>query len=162
MAVGDALVSWLSLTSTTTNFFSKLPTAFLTFWNRDEWRKYAGKKFRHNLVLNSQPPGHESNTLNTKPPGWGNKQKIDHCRRVLNNTFICLCWLHTWSILIWRCIKPPLHRAWLIYMPMFVSKSLVWLKYSCHQYPCYFHQQNFPFSGNSMPTSKSIEIVSNP
>ena len=32
-------------------------------------RKYAGKKVYLNKVSNSQPPGHESDTLTTEPPG---------------------------------------------------------------------------------------------
>ena len=36
-------VSWLSHTSTKTNFFSKPPTTFLTCFSRGERRNYAGK-----------------------------------------------------------------------------------------------------------------------
>ena len=52
-------------------FFPKPPTTFLTCFSRGESRKYAGKKFRLNKVSNSQPPGHESDTLATEPPGPG-------------------------------------------------------------------------------------------
>ena len=45
--------------------------AFLTCFCRGERRKYAGKKVRLNRGSNSQPPGHESVTLTTEPPGWG-------------------------------------------------------------------------------------------
>ena len=38
---------------------------------RGERRKYAGKKSRLNRGSNSQPPGHESDTLTTEPPGRG-------------------------------------------------------------------------------------------
>ena len=72
--VGDAhvCVSWLSHTSTNTNFFpANPPTSFLTCFSRGERRKYAGKKFRLNRVSNSQPPGHKSDTINTEPPGAG-------------------------------------------------------------------------------------------
>ena len=41
----------------------------LTYFCRGERRKYAGKKSRLNRGSNSQPPGHESDTLTTKPPG---------------------------------------------------------------------------------------------
>ena len=41
-------------------FFPKPPTTFLTCFCRGERRKYAGKKFRFNQGLNSQPLGHES------------------------------------------------------------------------------------------------------
>ena len=70
MAVGDAHVFPGFLTTVlNTNFFPKPPTAFLTCFSRDERRKYAGKKFRINRVSNSQPPGHESDTLTTDPSG---------------------------------------------------------------------------------------------
>ena len=38
---------------------------------RGERRKYAGKKSRLNRGSNSKPPGHESDTLTTEPPGRG-------------------------------------------------------------------------------------------
>ena len=52
-------------------FFSKPPSTFLTCFCRGERRKYAGKKSRLNQGLNSQPQGHEFDTLTTEPPGWG-------------------------------------------------------------------------------------------
>ena len=61
-------VSWLSHTSTNTTFLSK-PTDY--FSCRGERRKYAGNKSRLNRGSNSQPPGHESDTLTTEPPGRG-------------------------------------------------------------------------------------------
>ena len=36
-----------------------------------ERQTYAGKKIRLYRVSNSQPPGHESDTLTTEPPGRG-------------------------------------------------------------------------------------------
>ena len=42
-------------------------TTFITCFSRGERRKYARKKFRLVRVLNSQPPGHESDTLTTQP-----------------------------------------------------------------------------------------------
>ena len=68
------VISWrsrLSHASTNTTFFPKPPTTFLTCFSRGERRNYAGKKFRLNRVLNSQPQGHESDTLTTEPPGRG-------------------------------------------------------------------------------------------
>ena len=47
-------VSWLSHTSTNTNFFPKPPTTFLTCFSKGERQKYAGKKFRLNRVSDSQ------------------------------------------------------------------------------------------------------------
>ena len=52
-------------------FFPKPPTTFLTCFCRGERRKYAGKKVRPNRGSNSKPPGHESDTLTTEPPGQG-------------------------------------------------------------------------------------------
>ena len=69
MAVGDAHVSWLFHTSTDTNLFPKPPTTFLRSFCRGERRKYTIKKFRLNRLSNSQPPGHESDTLTTESPG---------------------------------------------------------------------------------------------
>ena len=70
MAVGDAYVFPGFLTPVLTQlFFPKPPTAFLTCLCRGERRKYTGKKSRLNQGSNSQPPGHESDTLTTEPPG---------------------------------------------------------------------------------------------
>ena len=69
MAVGDAHVFPGFLTPVLTQlFFPKPPTTFLTCFCRGERRKYAGKKSRLNRGSNSQPPGHESDTLTTEPP----------------------------------------------------------------------------------------------
>ena len=72
MAVGDAYVFPGFLTPVLTQlFFPKPPTTFLTCFCRGERRKYAGKKSRLIRGSNSQPPGHESDTLTTEPPGRG-------------------------------------------------------------------------------------------
>ena len=74
MAVGDAHVFPGFLTPVLTQlFFPKPPTTFLTCFCRGERRKYAGKKSRLNRGSNSQPPGLESDTLTTEPPGRVNK-----------------------------------------------------------------------------------------
>ena len=52
-------------------FFPKPPTAFLTCFCRGEQRNYATKKVCLNQGLNSEPPGHESDTLTTEPSGQG-------------------------------------------------------------------------------------------
>ena len=71
MAVVDARVFPGFLTLVLIQFFfPKPPTTFLTRFCRGERRKYAGKKVRLNQVSNSQPPGHDSDTLTTEPPGW--------------------------------------------------------------------------------------------
>ena len=62
--------SWLSHTLTQP-FFRKPPTTFLTCFCRGERRKFAGKKSRLNRGSNSQPPGHECDTLTTEPPARG-------------------------------------------------------------------------------------------
>ena len=72
MAVGDAHAFPCFLTPVLTQIsFLKPPTTFLTCFNRGEKQKCTGKKFHLNLVSNSQPPGHESDTLTTMPPGRG-------------------------------------------------------------------------------------------
>ena len=72
MAVGDAYVFPGVLTPVLTQlFFPKPPTTFLTCFCRGERRKYAGKKSCLNRGSNSQPPGHESDTLTTEPPRRG-------------------------------------------------------------------------------------------
>ena len=78
MAVGDAHVFPGFLTPVLTQlFFPKPPTAFLTCFCRGERRTYAEKKSRLNWGSNSQPPGHESDTLTTELPrrDAGNTQK---------------------------------------------------------------------------------------
>ena len=75
MAVGDAQVfpGFLTLVLINSTFsFQSKPTTFLTCFSRGERWKYAGKKVRLNRVSNSQPPGHESDTLTTEQPGRGN------------------------------------------------------------------------------------------
>ena len=72
MAVGDAYVFPGFLNPVLTQLFCpKPPTSFLTCFCIGEKRKYAGKKSRHNRGSNSQPPGHESDTLTTEPSGRG-------------------------------------------------------------------------------------------
>ena len=72
MAVGDAYVFPGFLTQVLTQlFFPKPPTTFRTCFCRGERRRYAGKKSRLNQGSNSQPPGHESDTLTTEPNGRG-------------------------------------------------------------------------------------------
>ena len=76
MAVGDTYVFPGFLTPVLTQlFFPKPPTTFLTCFCRGERRKYAGKKSRLNRGSNSQPPGHEFDTLTTEPPGRGSEAK---------------------------------------------------------------------------------------
>ena len=53
-----------------TTVFPKPLTTFLTCSSRGERRRYAGEKVRLKRVPNSQPPGHDSYTLTTEPPGW--------------------------------------------------------------------------------------------
>ena len=77
-------VSWLSHTLTNTTFFPKPPTTFLTCFCRGERRKYVGKEFCLNQVSNSQPPGHESYTLTTDPPG----------RSYLKCDILCSTWIN--------------------------------------------------------------------
>ena len=68
MAVSDThdSVAWLSHTSTNTTSFPKPPTTFLTCF-RGETGKYVREKVCLNQVSNSQPLGHESDTLTSEP-----------------------------------------------------------------------------------------------
>ena len=79
MAVGDAYVFPGFLTPVLTQLFlPKPPFIFLTCFSRSERPKYAGQKVCLNHVSNSQPPSHESDTLNTVQLGqgkWVNKKK---------------------------------------------------------------------------------------
>ena len=92
MVVGDAYVFPSFLTPVLTQlFFPKPPITFLTCFCRDERRKHAGKKCRLNQGSSLQPPGHESDTLTTEPPGRGS---ID-----IDYTFIYLCrYIYTRSL----------------------------------------------------------------
>ena len=84
MAVGDAYVFPGFLTPVLTLlFFPKPPTTFFTCFCRGERRKYAGTKSRLNWELNSQPPGHESDTLTTEPPGRGKGRNAGHQHFIL-------------------------------------------------------------------------------
>ena len=72
MAVGDAHVFPGFLTPVLTRlFFPKPPTTFLKCFCTGERRKYAGKKVRLTRGSDSQLPGHEPDTLTTKPPVQG-------------------------------------------------------------------------------------------
>ena len=76
MAVGDAYVFPGFLTPVPTQlFFPRPPTTFLTCFCRGERRKHVGKKSRLNCGSNSQPLGHESDTLTTEPPGRGSDDR---------------------------------------------------------------------------------------
>ena len=90
MAVGDAYVFPGFLTPALTQlFFPKPPTTFFTCFCRAERRKYAGKKSRLNRGSNSQPPGHDSDTLTTEPPGRGdNKFYMGLFSEIFQNLFV--------------------------------------------------------------------------
>ena len=84
MAVGEAHVFPGFLTPVLTQlFFPKPLTTFLTCFSRGERQKYARKKVCLIQVSNSQPPGHESDTLTTEPPGQG--------LRIMENFFSPAC-----------------------------------------------------------------------
>ena len=77
MAVGDAYVFPGFLKPILTQlFFPKPQTSFLTCFYRGERWKYAGKKSHLNQGSNSQPPGHESDTLTDEPPRWQSLQTL--------------------------------------------------------------------------------------
>ena len=84
MAVGDAYMFPGFLTPVLKQlFFPKPPTTFLTCYRRGERRKYAGKKSRLNRGSNSQPPGHESDTLTTEPTGRTHKKKNSEEKKIV-------------------------------------------------------------------------------
>ena len=56
-------------------FFPNTQTTFLTYFFRSERQKYAGKIVCLNRGSNSQPPGHESDTLITEPLERGEREK---------------------------------------------------------------------------------------
>ena len=88
MVVSDAYVLPGFLTPVQTQlFFPKPPNTFLTCFCREERRKYTEKKSRLNWGTNSQPPGHEPDTLTTEPPGWGvlNQTQISRTYRLLQH-----------------------------------------------------------------------------
>ena len=114
MAVGDAYVFPGFLTPVLTQlFFPKPPTTFLTCFCRGERRKYAGKKSRLNRGSNSQPPGHESDTLTTEPSGRGFSHSIFGTFGELSNIFnkfkIVICKLFKFwknlKFVIWEGVK---------------------------------------------------------
>ena len=56
-------------------FLSKATKYFSHMLQQSERQKYTRRKFCLNRVLNSQPPGHESNTLTTEPAVLGQTKK---------------------------------------------------------------------------------------
>ena len=99
MAVGEAHVYPGFLTSVLTQlFFPKLPTTFLACFCRGERRNYAEKKVRLNLESNSQPPGHESDTLTTEPPGRGSRTGLHYDNLIVKELFCygSITWLVSW------------------------------------------------------------------
>ena len=67
-------------------FFPKPSTTFPICFCSSDSQKYAGKKVCLNRGSNSQPPGHESHTLTTEPPGWG----WHTCFYSSHDCFVCL------------------------------------------------------------------------
>ena len=76
MAVGDAYMFPGYLTPVLRQlFFPKPPITLVMCFCKGERGKYAGKKSHLNQGSNSQPSGHEFDTLITEPPGWGAERK---------------------------------------------------------------------------------------
>ena len=94
MAVGEYVFSGFLTPVLTQLFFPKPPTTFLTRFCKGERQKYAGKKSRLNRASNTQPPGHESDTLTTEPPRQG-KCMTD----ILENTSVNMHDLHISTVL---------------------------------------------------------------
>ena len=106
MAVGDTHVFPGFLTPVLTQISFQSPsTTFFTCFSRGERRKYAGKTFRLNRVLNSQPPGHESDMFTTKrglcTDAWIDRliqvypRKHLFCRGIIRSQswliYLCVC-----------------------------------------------------------------------
>ena len=103
MAVGDAYVFPVFFTPVLTElFFPKPPTTFPTRFCRGERQKYAGRKILPNRGSNSQPPGHESDTLTIEPAGRGleNKGSVEG----LVNMEPCVAFLFQLSIPLYLLI----------------------------------------------------------
>ena len=72
MAVGDVFMFHGFLTPVLTQFsYQSHRLLFSHASAKARGEKYAGKKSRLNRGSNSQPPGHESDTFTTEPPGRG-------------------------------------------------------------------------------------------
>ena len=93
MAVGDAYVFPGFLTPVLTKlFFPKPPTTFLKCFCRGERQTYARKKSHLNRGSNSQPPGHDSDTFTTEPPGNSqHKPRQKHeCMHIQGSAFVVI------------------------------------------------------------------------
>ena len=93
MGVGDAhALPGFSTPVLTQLFFPKPPSAFLTCFCRGESRKYAGKKkIASTGDRTHKPPGRESDTLTTEPPGQGDKiLDWSKLKQVADDTLKCI------------------------------------------------------------------------
>ena len=108
-------------------FFPKPPTTFLTCFCRGERRKYAGKKSRLNRGSNSQPPGHESDTLTTEPPGRGFKRLVQPtCKNQgLFRKRLMLC--HNIYLYCLKTSRSYVMVWFLLFVPPSVSRFLVYV-----------------------------------
>ena len=64
--------------------FPRPQTTFLTCFCRGDTRKYAQKKVRLNRGSNTQPSGHESDTLTTEPTGRVTKVSTNNFKIDIN------------------------------------------------------------------------------
>ena len=117
MAVGDAHVFPGFLTPELNQlFFQNPPTTFLTCFCRGERRKYAGKKVRLNRGSNSQPPGHESDTLTTEPSGLATAISTDANSKHVHVTIFLLLHNHDFKRL-WENSEHKKKRRSLVRSP---------------------------------------------
>ena len=94
MAVGDAYVFPGFLTPVLAQLFFQKPP--LLFSNASaEVRGKNTPERKVNRGSNSQPPGHESDTLTTEPPGWGYRgysqdksRQMHECMQIQGNAFV--------------------------------------------------------------------------
>ena len=112
MVVGDAHVFPGFLTPVLKQLFCpKLLTTFLTCFCRSDRRKYAGKKVRLNRGSNSQPPGHESDTLTPlSHPDWAGK-KVNTARDIIGS------FSHITSLDERKCVSHPFpNKPWFLHV----------------------------------------------
>ena len=127
MVVGDAHMFPGFLTPVLTQlFFLKPPTTFLTCFCRGERRKYAGKKSCLNRGSNSQPPGHESDTLTTEPTGRGSMLMSQTTKDLQNNNFNKFSFKKTQQDTLWEKEKilkqsGKKRKCWLLKIFIFIG-----------------------------------------
>ena len=132
MAVGDAHVFPGFLAPVLTLFFPKPPTTFSHMLLQRERQKYAIKKSHLNRGSNSQPPGHESDTLTTEPSGRGYQQSSStHLSISSIDGFLCSFLLLN---LLFQKFDMPFHGLSMFHDPTFILYLLTLCFWACFTY----------------------------